>query len=178
MEEIQCTPRYHQNNWTSSLPNARSSMAGTFWDCEEHEVMVCGKRNRSILRPIVSKIMHQYSLISVDHSLPRRSIRVVRWGYELNVRPIFTKFVCITTPFVESRLQKISHQRIRLQAISNSVFKPPEYKTSNKSYGAVKLNDDNNSISNIMDNTANEFYSWWVTCTESSYTPVFTVFHF
>lgn len=61
----------------SSLPYTCSSMAAAFGDSEQHELMVCRRINRGILWPIVSQIMNQYSILLIDHGLPRGSIGVV-----------------------------------------------------------------------------------------------------
>jgi len=124
------------NNWgrksiVINLPYAHSCMTSGFWDSEKSEIMIWRGWYWSVLRPIIGKVMNELSLASVDHCFPSMSIRVIGRSNKLNIRTLFVKILCITSPFIKSWFLVICHWWVRLQVIQFSI-KPWSDQTKNK----------------------------------------------
>lgn len=104
-----------------NLPYAHSSMASAFWNSEKGKIMICRCWYWSVLWPVISKVMNQKSLASVDLRYSCMSIRIIGRSNQLNVGTLFLKTCCITTPLVQSWFQVIRHWWVRLQVVSQSV---------------------------------------------------------
>lgn len=123
-----------------NLPYSCPSVASAFGDSEQHKIMVCRIGYRSVLWPIICKVMNQYPSTAIHHRLPDRSIRVVWGSHQFNVWTIFVESFSITSPLIQPRLDAISNGRIRLQVISKINIMPTYLKALNIQLGCGASN--------------------------------------
>lgn len=83
-------------------PNAHPSVARTFGDGEQREVVVSRGGDRCVLGPVVCQIMDQSSPSLVDNRLSRKPVGVVGGGDQLDVRPQFVEAPGIACPLVKT----------------------------------------------------------------------------
>ncbi|KAL8141973.1 hypothetical protein V2J09_015005 [Rumex salicifolius] len=70
------------------VPNAHAGVASDLRGGEEHDVMVCRRRYRSVLRPVISKVVNNGATagLVLDDRLSHESVRVVWRRHYFNVR--------------------------------------------------------------------------------------------
>lgn len=101
---------------------------------EDHDIVVEGLNNGSVLGPVVSQIMNSISIVAPDSFLPHRTARVVWTCHKLDEQLVILclKRAGVASPIQEPRLQILCHDRISLQSRviqhpSKLASRPPHY---------------------------------------------------
>jgi hypothetical protein len=102
----------------SCSPNPGTSMSSAFGKCEQHNIMIQGLSDRRVLWPVVGKVIDKLPFPTVHHSFSDSTIRIIWRGYDLNIRSILIKGMCISFPFIESWTQEFCLILISLQVIN------------------------------------------------------------
>lgn len=93
-------------------------MARGFGKCEDHDIVIEGLNNGSVLGPIVSQIMNNISIVAPHCFLPHWPARVVWTCHKLDEQLVFLGLKCegVSCPIEELRLQIVCHDRISLHS--------------------------------------------------------------